>query len=151
MAVAVVVAVIVVAVAVAVTGGIRSFLDEGHTWLLNLPTSLTEQAARHPERLTLQHLVEQWSESQAGVHGLTSEPPVVLIQTQINRFHTTSTHCLKVALRVNPEPYIMLPQCVHPLKHASPLKMQCLNLRYCRAATVLHEGPQPRAGHYRVV
>ncbi|CAE7409538.1 unnamed protein product [Symbiodinium sp. CCMP2592] len=123
------------------------YLDEGHTWPLYLPASLVEQAARHSEPLTLQHLIQQWTESQAGLHGLTSEPPVVLIQ--INRFHTAPSRRYKVALRVNPEPYIMLPQFVHPLNHAGSLELQYL--RYCRAVVFVHEGPLPTEGHYRAI
>ena len=127
--------------------GVPEHLDEGHTWPLYLPASLTEQASLHSEPITLQHLIDQWSLSQAGLHGLTSEPPVVLIQ--INRFSTTPTHCTKVANRVIPDPYIVLPKFAHHLNHAHPLELQYVT--YCRATSLLHEGPQPLSGHYRAV
>ena len=127
--------------------GTPQHLDEGHTWPLYLPASLTEQASLHSEPITLQHLVDRWSLSQAGLHGLTSEPPVVLIQ--INRFHTTSTQCHKVPVRVFPDPYLVLPKFAQHLNHAHPLELQYVT--YCRATSLLHEGPQPLSGHYRAV
>ena len=127
--------------------GTPQHLDEGHTWPLYLPASLTEQASLHSEPITLQHLVDRWSLSQAGLHGLTSEPPVVLIQ--INRFHTTSTQCHKVPVRGFPDPYLVLPKFAQHLNHAHPLELQYVT--YCRATSLLHEGPQPLSGHYRAV
>jgi len=122
--------------------------EEGHTWPLLIPASLPGLAAQHPEPLSMQSLVDRWSSAQVGLHALVSEPPAILIQ--ICRFpENPSSIGIKVFHKLEPEPYIMLPAFANPLNHDRPLELQYR--RYCRVATLLHEGNRLLAGHYRAV
>ena len=123
-------------------------VDEGHTWPLMISASLSALAAQQPEPISLQALIDMWSAAQVGLQALTSEPPAILIQ--ICRFKLGPPNPgSRVFLRVEPEPYIMLPAFQHHLNHFAPLALQYR--RYCRIATLLHEGEELLAGHYRAV
>ena len=123
-------------------------VDEGHTWPLMLSASLSELATQRTEPVSMQALIDLWSAAQVGLQALTSEPPALLIQ--ICRFRLGPPNPgSKVFLEVEPEPYIMVPAFQHPLNHHEPLALQYR--RYCRVATILHEGEELLAGHYRTV
>ncbi|CAE7863195.1 unnamed protein product [Symbiodinium microadriaticum] len=124
-----------------------TLLDEGSTWPLLLPAQLSTLEARTGAALTLQHLVDEWECSQAGLHGMTHAPEALLVQ--INRFEVSPEGTLKVDTPLQPDPYLMIPTYLHDLDHATPLALQYR--RYCRVAAILHLGDSPHAGHYRAI
>ena len=123
--------------------------DEGHTWPLLIPASLQSLAAQHQEPFSLQSLIELWCSAQVGLQALTSEPPVILIQICRFQLGPHSAFGSKVFFKVEPEPYLMIPAFKHHLNHTASLELQYS--RYCRAATLIHEGSTPLAGHYRTI
>ena len=112
-----------------------------------LAGATSELEARTGAALTLQHLVDEWECSQAGLHGMTRAPEALLVQ--INRFEVSPEGTLKVATSIQPDPYLMIPTFLHDLGHAAPLALQYR--RYCRVAAILHLGDSPHAGHYRAI
>ena len=119
-------------------------LDAGNTWPLLLPATLRELAAQTTGPLSLQHLVDEWMHSQAGLHGLLTAPDALLVQ--INRFLVVPEGTLKVDSPVYPGPYIQLPCFENSLDHQFPLALQ-----YRKYNSILHLGQSPDSGHYRAI
>ena len=122
-------------------------LDEGQTWPLLLPAPLRALAPQGDESLSLQFLIDEWMHSQAGLHGLVTEPLALLLQ--VNRFVHSPAGISKVEVPVSPEPDIYVPRFTNSLDAADPLALQYI--RYCRVACILHFGASPSEGHYRAI
>ena len=122
-------------------------LDEGHTWPLLLPAPLRALAAENTASVPLQSLLDEWMHSQAGLHGLVTEPLALLFQ--VNRFVHSPEGISKVAVPVSPEPIIYVPRFANSLDDADPPALQYI--RYCRVACILHFGASPSVGHYRAM
>ena len=122
-------------------------LDEGQTWPLLLPAPLRALAPQGDASLSLQFLIDEWMHSQAGLHGLVTEPLALLLQ--VNRFVHSPAGISKVEVPVSPEPNIYVPRFANSLDAADPLALQYI--RYCRVACILHFGASPSEGHYRAI
>ena len=91
--------------------------------------------------------MDEWTNSQAGLHGLETEPLALLLQ--VNRFVPCPDGVHKVTVPVVPEPYIHVPRLENSLEDADPLDLQYS--RYCRVASILLFGARPSEGRYRAI
>ena len=122
-------------------------LDAGCTWPLLLPAPLHTLATEPTGAVSLQSLIDEWTNSQAGLHGLSTEPLALLLQ--VNRFVPCPDGVHKVTVPVVPETYIHVPRFENSLEDADPLSLQYS--RYCRVSSFLHFGERPSEGHYRAI
>ena len=117
------------------------------TWPLILPAPLHTLATEPSGTVALQPLIDEWSSSQAGLHGLATEPLALLLQ--VNRFVPCQGDVHKVTVPVVPEIFIYVPRFENSLEDADPLSLQYS--RYCRVSSFLHFGDRPSEGHYRAI
>ena len=122
-------------------------VDTGSCWPLWLPQPLTPAVSTPAAGITVQSLVDAWTNIQRGLHGLVNKPRVLLIQ--VNRFNIGTSVGDKSHQPVNPDLYIMMPIFTYDL--TQPQAMQQRYERYRRTAALLHEGHSPVSGHYRAV
>ena len=122
-------------------------LDAGCTWPMLLPAPLHTLATEPTGAVSLQLLSDEWTNSQAGLHGLATAPLALLLQ--VNRFVPCPDGVHKVTVPVVPETYIHVPRFENSLEDADPLSLQYS--RYCRVSSFLHFGERPSEGHYRAI
>ena len=118
--------------------------DSGEVWPLFLPQPLHAMAALSSEPISVQHLLDRWTQQEEGFQGLLTAPPLLCLQ--VNRFNASvkAPGHGKSDIRVEPDPYVFAPVFSDDLQSGTPLQQQ--HVRYQRAAAVIHLGQQSTEG-----